>query len=99
MLKPLCIVHEGFVVLMLNALKFFSAMASGHVCPNLGRDTLPNGLIVSTVTTPDEGLETAIITNGDTHVVERYKTEAKAIEGHAKWVEFAKDGVGKKVKT
>lgn len=84
---------------MLNALKFFESMAQGHVCPKLGRDELPNGLIVSTVRTPDEGLETAIINTEGTHVVERYETDDKANAGHSKWVEFAKDGIGKTVKS
>lgn len=48
-----------------------------------------DGLIVSTVHTPDRGPETAIIDANDPHPVERYADEAEALEGHEKWVERA----------
>lgn len=64
----------------------------------LCRTALDNGLVVSTAWTPDEGYETAIIDINGVHPVERYpEGQAKAYAGHAKWVEFAKDGVGKTV--
>ena len=52
---------------------------------------------VSTVYTDDEGYETALIDVNDVHPVERYKSKEEAEAGHKKWVEFAKDGDGKKV--
>ena len=47
------------------------------------------GIGVSTAWTPDEGYETALLT--DTVIpVERYQTMEEAKLGHKKWVEYAK---------
>lgn len=64
----------------------------------IDKTKVENGLIVSTVDTFDYGLETAIITTVKRiHVVERYEDEKSAEIGHKKWVEFAKDGIGKEI--
>ena len=65
------------------------AIAKGPA-PRLAR-TRVNGLIVSTVDSCDCGWETAIIDANSAYPVERYETEEKAIEGHKKWCECAKD--------
>ena len=58
-----------------------------------------NGIGVSTCYSSDEGYETALLCATDRGVipVERYLTKEEAILGHAKWVEFAKNGNNKKV--
>lgn len=49
-----------------------------------------NGLGISTVFTDDAGYETAIIdASGVAGVVERYESEADAIEGHKRWEQAA----------
>ena len=58
----------------------------------IARDTLDNGLIVSTVDASDMGPETAIIDKNGAYPVERYETVELAVEGHAKWLEFCKAG-------
>lgn len=62
------------------------------------KTVLENGLVVSTVFTSDEGYETAIIsTTGNVYPVERYDEDADHQAEHDKWVEFAKDGIGKEI--
>lgn len=58
-----------------------------------------NGIGVSTAYTSDEGYETALLDSGTQQVypVERYTTREAAIEGHAKWVDFAQIASGKQV--
>ncbi|MFW9872524.1 MAG: hypothetical protein ACFFG0_05425 [Candidatus Thorarchaeota archaeon] len=56
-----------------------------------------NGIGVSTAYTSDEGYETALFDSNGVHPVERYGTKEKAEKGHKKWVDFAKEGNGKKV--
>lgn len=75
----------------------FLGMSGNYEDRKVARDELDNGLIVSTADTSDEGFETAILDKNGTHPVERYKTKNGAINGHKRWVEFAKDGVGKEV--
>lgn len=50
-----------------------------------------NSLFVSTVNTPDMGLETAIVDKNGAHPVERYSSEESARLGHEKWVKFCED--------
>ncbi len=50
--------------------------------------------IVSTVMTPELGLETAIIDANGAHPVQRYDTEEDAVNGHYEWVEWVKKGGG-----
>jgi hypothetical protein len=59
--------------------------------PQVGR-TQVGGFVVSTVLTPDEGYETAVMDVAGTHPVERYVGEPAAKEGHARWVEKIKSG-------
>lgn len=54
-----------------------------------------NGIFISTIEPIDfNGFETAIanIKLPDWHPVERYLTEDQAIAGHARWIEWAKEG-------
>ena len=51
---------------------------------------LINGLGVSTQLTPDCGYETAILDKHNTYPVERYQTQEESVEGHKRWVEWAK---------
>lgn len=75
--------------------KLLFTMATAPSLPRqvLGRDDV-DGFGISTVNTPDQGLETAIGTSDDNwHPVERYGTDVVAAQaGHAKWVQFIKDG-------
>jgi len=52
----------------------------------VGKDKLDNGIIVSTVLTPDEGYETAILDDAGTYPVERYDGREGAESGHRKWM-------------
>lgn len=54
------------------------------------RTKLENGIIVSTVNTADQGLETAIIDQRGAHPVERYRSQEEATQGHTNWVEHAR---------
>lgn len=56
------------------------------------------GIGVSTAYTSDEGYETALGDANGIHPVERYDTREDAVNGHEKWVKFAKTGQGKKIK-
>lgn len=58
--------------------------------PRLGEKITVDGLTVSTVDSWDLGYETTIIDANETYPVERYDSEAEALEGHARWVEKAK---------
>ena len=76
-----------------------SIMGGSYDNRKIDRTQLENGLLVSTCRTFDMGPETAILdTKGNAHPVERYIDEKSAIEGHKKWVEFAKTGIGKTIK-
>ena len=57
---------------------------------HVGR-TKVGGFIVSTVLSPDEGHETAIIDAEHAIPVERYENEEDARAGHQRWVEKMKD--------
>jgi hypothetical protein len=50
------------------------------------RTVLDDGLIISTIVTPDHGPETAVIDGSQTWIVERYPTADVARIGHARWV-------------
>lgn len=63
----------------------------------LFREEMDNGLIVSTIKTPDLGIETAIIDSEGAHPVQRYATKFEAELGHIQWVDFARDGIGKEI--
>ena len=64
----------------------------------VAQDVLENGLEVSTAYTTDEGYETAIInTLGKVSPVERYYSKDDAVLGHAVWLAFAADGIGKTI--
>ncbi|KKN39842.1 hypothetical protein LCGC14_0739540 [marine sediment metagenome] len=56
-----------------------------------------NGIGVSTVFTPDEGYETALLDVNGVQVVQRYKDKVEAELGHERWVTFAKTADGKVV--
>lgn len=76
------------------------AMANNYDDRMVDRTELENGLIVSTAYTTDYGYETAILGQTDgVYPVERYgevlSDEVK--QGHARWVEFAKNGLGKTI--
>ena len=49
------------------------------------------GLKISTCWTDDMGFETAIIDKVGVHPVERYQSRKEALDGHYKWIDFAKD--------
>jgi hypothetical protein len=51
--------------------------------------TVVNGLIVSTVPTPDMGWETAIVDAKRASPVERYCSEKQAVAGHERWCSWA----------
>jgi len=75
--------------------KLLGVILGAPATPNiLARTETEDGLIVSTVITVDKGPETAILDANGTHPVERYGfgNEAKAIEGHERWVKVAKSG-------
>ena len=55
----------------------------------VGKNHLPNGLIVSTCITTDCGWETAVVDCAGTHPVQRYKSLVDAEKGHARWVNIA----------
>ena len=57
------------------------------------------GIGVSTAITTDEGFETALLTASEygPYPVERYKSRDKALEGHNKWVTFARHYNGEPV--
>lgn len=79
--------------------KLLSGMIPGKPLGRLEPEN-NNGLGVSTIDSTDMGYETAILDDGNPDgeralPVERYKSEEAAIEGHAKWCEFVKDGKGK----
>lgn len=57
----------------------------------VARDELDNGIVVSTAYSSDEGYETALIDKEDAHPVERYAGKEEAIEGHGRWLEFARN--------
>lgn len=63
----------------------------GGSATRLFRDELPNGIIVSTVNTPDCGLETAILDSVKTYPVEQYGSEDEARLGHENWCRIAAD--------
>lgn len=44
-----------------------------------------DGVIVSTVDTPDCGFETAIVDRNGAYPVQRYETEEEGIKGHSAW--------------
>jgi len=59
--------------------------------PQLDRTDV-EGLTVSTVHTTDMGCETALLDAKSAHPVERYGEDREAaLEGHAKWVAWARD--------
>jgi hypothetical protein len=75
-----------------------AAMVNTYEERKLGRETLDNGLIVSTAYTTDEGYETGIFsTKMPVSPVERYSTKELAEIGHSKWITFAKEGLGKEI--
>jgi hypothetical protein len=75
-----------------------SNMVGNYEERKVAKDVLENGLVVSTAYTTDEGYETAIInTLGDVKPVQRYPSKEAANVGHAKWVTFAADGIGKTI--
>lgn len=57
----------------------------------VARHKLENGIEVSTVYSSDEGYETALLDTVGTHPVERYPGKEEAIEGHGRWLEFARN--------
>ncbi len=57
----------------------------------IGKEEI-NGFEISTMWTPDEGYETAIIDENGAHPVERYKNVKKAVIGHKKWIKKIKLG-------
>lgn len=63
----------------------------------VGKDKI-KGFIISTVNSPDEGYETAIIDKNKVHIVEKYKSKELSIIGHKKWMKLIKNGK-RKVKT
>ncbi len=75
---------------MIRLLRCTADGIAGRI-PRLAR-TVVDGFAVSTVVSPDCGPETAILDDEDTHPVERYADEIAALAGHAKWVEFIRDG-------
>lgn len=56
-----------------------------------------NGLIVSTIFTPDMGWETAVVDAVRACPVERYCSEEQAAEGHERWCRWAADDSNTKV--
>ena len=52
---------------------------------------------VSTVLSPDEGYETALLDRNHAYPVERYSSKEEAEKGHQKWVEFSKNADGKEI--
>ena len=52
--------------------------------------TFENGLGISTQLTPDCGYETALLDKNGTYPVERYATQEESVQGHQRWIEFAK---------
>ncbi|ATW62713.1 hypothetical protein SCBWM1_gp29 [Synechococcus phage S-CBWM1] len=76
------------------------SMAGNYDIRKVDRTTLPNGVEVSTCYTNDYGYETALLnTKGDVFPVERYGYDLNdsVHAGHDRWVEFARDGIGKTV--
>lgn len=70
----------------------FRALAMGAPgAETKSRDNV-NGIIVSTVITPDMGWETALVDKNGAHPVERYETEEQAEAGHKKWMALARTG-------
>lgn len=63
----------------------------------ISKDRVDSGLVVSTAFTSDEGFETALKDKEGWHPVQRYKTRAKAVLGHEKWLKYAETAVGKTV--
>ena len=76
---------------------FNSVLSSDYERRKVSKDMLDNGLKVSTAFTVDEGYETALIDINGVQPVERYKNHGDAVEGHKKWLEFAKTADGKVV--
>lgn len=74
-----------------------SLMGPRSIC--IDRTKCDNGLVVSTVNTSDMGMETAIISDGGAHPVERYGYDeiGDAKEGHKKWVAFCNQEGEKKI--
>ena len=63
-----------------------------HNIREVGRDKVC-GFTIDTCWTHDEGFETAIEdSKGDWHVVERYKNQEEAAEGHEKWIGKIRNG-------
>lgn len=60
----------------------------------IGRTTVRDGIVISTVHRPEGGYETAILDDPKrkvlTDIVEYYDTEEKAKEGHEKWIKVYK---------
>jgi hypothetical protein len=80
-----------------DAFKIGNAMisdANNYEDRKVGRDEV-NGLIVSTCYTSDQGFETALIDKNHVYPVERYTLRRMAVEGHARWCEFAKGNENK----
>ncbi len=72
----------------------FTGMLLGIFGPRQGhsmRDEV-NGFTVSTVNSPDQGWETAILDGNGAHPVQRYADESSAAIGHAKWKQLISSG-------
>lgn len=54
--------------------------------------TIDDTYSISTVDTPDMGLETAILVGEDAYPVQRYASLEEALEGHKKWIQFIEQG-------
>ena len=66
------------------------ASLGGYRGERIGKTQVGN-YTVSTIDTPDAGLETAIWKNGgDIVIVARYETKEEAKQGHQDWVEACK---------
>jgi len=87
--------REGGRIVFLNFLKDIDNYEERKVARIDPKDN--NGIGVSTVFTPDEGYETALLDVNGVQVVQRYKDKVEAELGHERWVTFAKTADGKVV--
>lgn len=67
----------------------FQGFPDWDALENTVQKTFKAGLKFSTMNTPDMGYETAIEDAKNIYIVERYRTEDEALNGHIKWVLLA----------
>lgn len=76
---------------MIKSLKDVSLYKNYNIEEAIVEQSEVNGLMVSTVNTPDRGYETAILDVNNVYVVERYNNAEDAINGHISWCINAKE--------